>query len=93
MWQEVKRTPGDHLLEALDTFRKADRVTRECVEALLLGCDTPESYDRLERAAARCGKGSYEDMRLDAVGRNVDAIVRGLRHAGVSLATIASPIE
>lgn len=92
MWQEVKRTPGDHVLEALDLFRKADRVTRECVEALLLGCDTPESYDRLEQAALRCGKGSYEDLRLDAVGRNVDAIVRGLRFAGVNLETVTKPI-
>lgn len=84
MWQEVKPTAADRLVEALEIYRKSDRVTRECVQAELLGMETPAAYDRVERAAIKNGSHSYEHRRLDEIGRNVEAIVRSLKAAGVA---------
>lgn len=86
MWHEVANTPAGHLIDAMEMYRKADAVVRERVTAELLGCDTPESYDRLERAALRQGKGSFDDQRLDVVNRNTWAILWTLRRAGVNIA-------
>lgn len=86
MWHEVVNTPAGRLVDAMEMYRKADAVVRECVTAELLGCDTPESYDRLERAAIRQGSGSFDSQRLDVVNRNVAAILRTLRQAGVNVA-------
>lgn len=83
MWAEVTNTPASRMVDALEMYRKADQVVRDCVAASLLGCDTPESYDRLERAAIRQGTGSFDSQRLEVVGRNVDAILWTLRQGGV----------
>ena len=83
MWQDVTPSPGSRIVDALEAFRKADKVVREAVIAELLGCETPEIYDRAERAAIRQGKGSYDDLRLDMINRNVGSILQNLRRAGV----------
>lgn len=91
MWHEVVNTPAGRLIDAMEMYRKADAVVRECVTAELLGCDTPESYDRLERAAVRQGAGSFDSQRLDVVNRNVGAILWTLRRAGVNVAGTQEP--
>lgn len=86
MWHEIVNTPAGRLIDALEMYRKADAVVREYVTAELLGCDTPESYDRLALAAVRQGAGSFDSQRLDVVNRNVGAILWTLRQAGVQIA-------
>lgn len=86
MWHEVVSTPAGRLVDAMDMYRKADSVVRECVAAELFGHDTPESYDRLERAAVRQGAGSFDSQRLDVVNRNVGAILWTLKQAGFNVA-------
>ena len=86
MWHEVINTPAGHLLDAMEMYRKADAVVRECVIAELLGCDTPESYDRLERAAVDHGSQSFDSQQLDVVNKNVGAIIWTLRRAGITVA-------
>lgn len=86
MWHEVVNTPAGRLVDAMEMYRKADAVVRECVAADLMGYDTPESYDRLERAAVRQGAGAFDSQRLDVVNKNVAAILLTLRQAGINVA-------
>lgn len=86
MWSEVVNTPAGRLIDAMEMYRKADAVVRECVTAELLGCETPESYDRLEGAAVRQGVGSFDAHRLDVVNRNVWSILWTLQNAGITVA-------
>ena len=85
MWTEVTSSPNARIADALESYRKADRVVREAVLAELLGHDTPDIYDRAERAALRQGEGSYDELRLDMINRNVGAILHSLRCAGVNV--------
>lgn len=86
MWHDVVSTPAGRLVDAMEMYRKADGVVRECVLAELMGHDTPDSYDRIERAAMRQGPGSFDAQRLDVVGRNAGAILRTLMQAGFNVA-------
>lgn len=85
MWHEVPSTPADQLVAAMEIYRKSDAVVRDTVAATLLGFETPESYDRLERRAIREGVASFEQSKLDGVNRNVNAILDSLRRAGISV--------
>lgn len=78
-WQDVELTPADRMIQGLELYRQSDLVVRECVQAELLGLETPESYDRLERMALKNGEHSYEERKLDGVRKTVDAILRSLR--------------
>ena len=84
MWQDYKPTPADRLVHAMEMYRLADAVTRESVQCAILGLETPESYDRIERAAIKNGPCSFEQRRLDAIGQTVNAITRELKTAGVA---------
>jgi hypothetical protein len=75
MWADVINTPQARIV-----------VVRECVAAELLGCETPESYDSLERAAVMQGEGSFDSTKLEVVGKQVSAILWTLRQAGVPIA-------
>lgn len=82
----LENTPASHLVDALNRYRTADSVVRECVAAALLGCDTPESYDRLERIALRQGSASFDAHRLDATNQSAGEILSLLQKAGVKIA-------
>ena len=86
MWADVISTPQARIVDALEMYRSADAVVRECVAAELLGCETPESYDSLERAAVMQGEGSFDSTKLEVVGKQVSAILWTLRQAGVPIA-------
>lgn len=75
-WQVATRTKEDRIAEALEMYRMADAIVRECVQAELCGCETPESYDRLERLAIKNGEKSFESRRLDRVNHEVGWILR-----------------
>ena len=82
MWTPATPTPADRLIDAMEMYRKSDRVVRECVQSALLGTTEPESFDKIEAASVRGGEGSYEAAKYDNVCRNVDAILHSLKHAG-----------
>jgi hypothetical protein len=93
MWIHVQQTPDAALADALEIYRKSDPITRECVTAQLLGCDTPLSFDRLEEQAIKAGSGSWEDHKHDAVIRNVNAIFHSLKAAGFKAGELPSKVS
>ena len=85
MFEPVKPSSADRLVEAMDLYARSCSIVRDCVSSKLLGVDTPASYDRLESDAIENGEQSLEARQLDSVGNQVDAIMRSLRLAGIKI--------